>query len=154
MSHHLKKWLLHIFSNSLPTLSSLQARSSIYINLSLSPPHCHPSTKFNNCLLSSDRASQCKTKCISFPTYPLVHCLQILSSPLSPSTCFYCQLRNSSPQFRRHTLDPLTPNIYTSCLTLTLDLTRSAWSVAPLELPNSPLLPSRYCLSTSAQLCH
>ena len=143
MSHDLKNWLFHILSKSLPTLSSLQARSSININLWLSSPHCHPFIKFYNFLLSSDRASQCKTKCISSSTYPLVHCLQILSSLLSPSTRFYSQLCSSSPEFRQHTPDPVTPNIYTSCLTLTLDLTPSAWSVALLELPNSPSPPSR-----------
>ena len=132
-----------------------QARSSININLWLSPPHCHPSTKLNNFLLSNDRTSQCKTKCISSSTYPRVHCLQILSSLLSPAhLSFYSQLRSSLPQFRHHTPDPLTPNIYTSCLTLTLGLTPSAWSVAPLPPPKSPSLPSRYCLSTSAPSHH
>ena len=50
--------------------------------------------------------------------------------------------------------NPVLPNIYTFCLTLTLDLTPSAWSVALLEPPNSPSLPSRYCLSTSAPSHH
>ena len=88
------------------------------------------------------------------PTHVYTACRSSPPSSVQPICPFYSQLRSSSPQFRHHTPDPLTPNIYTSCLTLTLDLTPSAWSVAPLAPPKSPSLPSRYCLSTSAPSHH
>ena len=146
MSHNLRNRLLRIFSNSLPTLISLQARSSININLSLSPPHCRPSTKFNNFLLYSDRTSQCKTKFISSSISPLVHCLQILSS-LSSAQFIYPFLL-STPQLLPSVSSAPSGSSYTQYLPI-LSYTDSsspsppsALNVAPLEPANSSSLPS------------
>ena len=50
-----------------------------------------------------------------------MNCLQILSSPFTPA---YLPVSTHNqqfpPQFRQHPPDPLNPNIYISCLTLTL----------------------------------
>ena len=139
--------LLKLSSYSIIITSSLQYQHQPIFPLRIA---IHPPKSWNSITSSSDRSSQCKIKCISsFTSTTCTLLADPLLSPLSsPLTHFYSQLCSSSPQFHQYPPDPLTPNIYTD--SSSSPSPPSALSVAPLELPNSPSLPSRYCLSTSA----
>ena len=119
-------------------------------------PYCHSSINsicLNKFLLSSDRASHLKTKCTS-SSIPLVYIACKLSPPSAIHSIYSSQLSiqqfltsvllaSSEPSYFQH-LHTL-PHTESSSTPSPL----STWSAVLLELFSSPLLASRYSLSTS-----
>ena len=124
MSHDLKI----AFSTSCPTVFPLYHHyklAAVSTSTCPFPLHIaiHPLNSYNSITSSSPLIGPHNAKqSASCPPPPTC---TLLADPLlppqsNPSTSFYSQLRSSSPKFHQHPLDPLTLNIYISCLALTL----------------------------------